>query len=192
VPDKIRSFWGAAHRDQAANSLDIDSQRVLELRADHAYHLTGYRFGWSARLDEGFAAIGDNEQNFSAALSAWLPSTTMSVESSLDSRQTQAGLFAFAERGTIDVLTRRNWVESGNGTGISATGDMNGDSGWVPCDLIIPQLVLTEVTEVINVDITWQMFVVFEWELTGRLSADRMVAINQNWAVPKARHETTW
>ncbi len=184
---RTRSFWGSTERNQSGGSVDFLSEVILEVRANTVYRLTGYRFFLSGRLQEDWSV--DATFDFVVALTVWEPSTAMTVASALDSRQTQAGLFALPGKGTIDVLLSKDQVDFETAVGIGTQGQ-DLDSGWVACDLVIPSLVLTGVDEALGMDVNWQMFCVSEYE-TKRVGANEAASIAKAWGVPKP-HETTW
>lgn len=184
---RTRSFWGSEEHSQAGGSVDIEIERVLEVRSELVYRLTGYRAFLSHRLNETTVAGGD--ANYTLGLTVWEPSTTMTVESSVDSRQRQAGLFALPGKGTLDVLQQRVGIDQLSAVGVPING-FTIDTGWVVCDLVIPSLVVTAVTEIIINDVTWQFGVISEYE-TKRVGADEAASIAKAWGVPKP-HETTW
>lgn len=187
MAERTRGFWGSIEHTQVASSQDVEIQTVLEVRAELAYRLTGYRFQMRTRSNSTVWIDGD--WNFSLGLLVWTPSTTMTVASSFDTRQTQSGLFAFPAKGTIDALIYG--FRSVAVTAVSLAGYGNTlDSGWVPCDLIIPSLVLAAVTEIIGSDAVWQTGVNYEYE-SVRMPPLKMAALNQTWQVPKS-HDTTW
>lgn len=188
MAERTRSFWGSREHAQTAGSVDIESEIVLAVRADLAYRLTGYRFGLSSRIDGTGWADGDH--NFALALNVWPPSLTMSVGSALDSRQTQAGLFAVPQKGTLDVLNSRvGFVQQSATSGLSS--QLNMDSGWVNTDLLIPSLSLTAITEIIAKNAVWQFWALMEYETVSVRNTDKAAAIAKSWGVPKP-HETTW
>lgn len=184
---RTRGFWGSIEHTQVASSQDVEIQRVLEVRAEIAYRLTGYRMQMRTRSNSTVWIDGD--WNFSLALTVWEPSATMTVASSFDTRQTQSGLFAIPAKGTLDALIYG--FRSVAVTAVSLAGYGHTlDTGWVPCDLLIPSLVLTAVTEVIGSDAVWQTGLNYEYE-SVRMSPLQAATLNQTWQVPKS-HETTW
>lgn len=187
MPDKQRAFFGAANRDQAGGSLDILIQEVLVVRAKQVYNLTGYRFGIGARMDAAMTG-GDSDQYILGALTAWRPSLTMTPESALNSRNTIPGLRSYPGRGTIDVSSRRMWSEFGSAVGMNAGPDLNVDSGWVNCDLWVPGVFLSGVTEAILLAIDWQVWCVLEY-VVHNVSNARVIDVNTAWGVPSKPHE---
>lgn len=184
---RTRSFWGSQEFVQGGGSLDITIEEVLAVRANTVYRLTGYRMGLRSRTDSGTLADGDH--NFTLALTVWDPSTAMTPASSFDSKRTLVGLFPLPGKGTIDAMQKSEGHILTTAVGLAVTGQ-GIDSGWVVCDLVIPSLVLTGVSELIGNGAVWQFGVVTEYE-TKRVGADEAASIAKQWGVPKP-HETTW
>jgi len=186
MPDRTRSFWGSETHEQTAGSVDIEIERVLEVRANLVYRLTGYRMLLSSRGNS--PTFGDSEANFALGLTVWEPSTATTVDSSFDSRRTQNGLFPFQSKGTIDALMKRQQMVVHSAIGVNII-DLTLDTGWVVCELVIPSVVLTAVSEILGADSVWQFGCILEWE-SIRVNADRAAAIAQQWGVPRAGETT--
>ncbi len=180
MADRIRSFIGTGQRVQSSPSNDQVLQAVLTKSASRAYHLTGYRMGMSKRVTVIAADFSDTRV---LALSTFLMSGTTTAISSLDVRQSNPPLIPLTRRGVIDVLGGRSQSEFITAAGVMGSPNLNLDSGWVVCDLWIPELSLNGYSDNIGGTTTpWQMWLVYEYTIS-KVSDERMIAINQNWGI---------